>query len=101
IIQQSDAKVFITHEAIFSQVQDVPKEADLLFIKTGEALEDWHSFETLLNSGSPEEIACDLTEEDEASILYTYGTTGDRKSVVYGKVGDVRGGRSINKHTSI
>src|SRR5699024_12604506 len=31
IIQQSDAKVFITHESIFSQVQDVPKEADLLF----------------------------------------------------------------------
>src|SRR5690625_4841552 len=55
IIQQSDAKVFITHESIFSQVQDVPKEADLLFIKTGEAQGDWHSFETLLTNGSRSE----------------------------------------------
>src|SRR5699024_8416001 len=41
------------------------------------------SLETLLTNGSAGEIACDLTEEDEASILYTSGTTANLQGVFF------------------
>jgi len=83
ILNQSDAKAFVTHEAVFEQVEDLPEVANLLFVKTGEKVGNWRSFETLLAQGSPEEIPCHLTEGDEASILYTSGTTGNPKGVVF------------------
>src|SRR5690625_4552873 len=56
ILNQSDAKAFVTHEAVFEQVKDLPKAANLFYIKTGEKFLEWHSFETILDQGSPEEI---------------------------------------------
>nr|WP_219914611.1 AMP-binding protein [Thalassobacillus sp. CUG 92003] len=83
ILSHSDAKAFITHDLLFAQVTALPDNRDLVFIKTGEASGPWLSFDALLERGDPSDIQSTLSDDDEAAHLYTSGTTGNPKGVVF------------------
>ncbi|WP_421385520.1 class I adenylate-forming enzyme family protein [Bacillus salacetis] len=82
ILEHSDAKALIVNEMLFASVSNLQTK-DLILIKTGEMQGAWKSFQQVLESGMDTPIACDLKEDDEATILYTSGTTGRPKGVLF------------------
>lgn len=82
ILEHSDACALLVHEALFASVSGIRKEGVLL-VKTGDSDGGWLSFQAMLESGEDAPISCDLHEDDEATILYTSGTTGLPKGVLF------------------
>ncbi|MET3655681.1 class I adenylate-forming enzyme family protein [Sporosarcina psychrophila] len=81
VLENSDAKAFIAHDLLFESVKNL--DSNLVLIKTGAPLDDkWISFETVLNDNDSS-IECNLPDSSESTILYTSGTTGKPKGVLF------------------
>ena len=80
ILEHSDAKAIFAHEFIFEQVQDI--QFNGLKVKTGNAINGWRSFDAFTTDIPASVVDCQLTEDDESTLLYTSGTTGNPKGVL-------------------
>ncbi|MCG7344162.1 long-chain-fatty-acid--CoA ligase [Sporosarcina sp. ACRSL] len=81
VLNHSDAEALIAHELLFETVKTLNSPS--ILIKTGEATGNWNSFETLIQQADERSIACSMKEDDESTILYTSGTTGNPKGVLF------------------
>ena len=80
VLNHSDAKAIFVHELIFEQAATIMFNG--LKVKTGPAVHDWLSFNQFQEAAPNEVVCCDLVEDDDSTLLYTSGTTGNPKGVL-------------------
>lgn len=83
IIEHSEAKAFIGHHILWPQVAPLTHEYKMEWISTAPGIDGVENLYDLIESGSNQAVECDLTEDDISTMLYTSGTTGSPKGVLF------------------
>ncbi|MCA1035634.1 long-chain fatty acid--CoA ligase [Bacillus infantis] len=83
ILEHSGARALFAHEMLVEQTGTLNERPGLECVKTGAAAAGWASFEELVTGGRDMDAGIPLMEDDEAAILYTSGTTGNPKGVLF------------------
>lgn len=80
VLSHSDAKALFVHELLMEQAKNVQFAG--LKVKTGSNVDGWQSYNELVEQANNDVVMCELVEEDDSTLLYTSGTTGNPKGVL-------------------
>lgn len=93
ICEHAEAKAVVIHEQLLTSLADLPRKSSLAaYVKTGASQDGWSGMDDWQAELSlPEEMKAlsidpemrDKSEDDEVSMLYTSGTTGRPKGVLF------------------
>lgn len=83
IITHSEAKAFVGHHMLWSQAKPLIEKHLLLWITTSDDHSDVENLHRLIESGSKKEVKCELKADELSTMLYTSGTTGKPKGVLF------------------
>ncbi len=83
IISHSEAKAFIGHHILFPQVEPLIEKHLLLWITTSDGYSKVENMYSLIENSSNHDIECQLQADELSTMLYTSGTTGKPKGVLF------------------